>query len=150
VFHDQSRSDLRTRYFEAWRKYRRHEPLEPLEAEIAAVIAEHPEYHWLFDGPLLRDAGSAIDAEFPPEAGASNPFLHLSLHLAIREQVTTDRPAGIRQIHERLTRRAGSSLDAEHAMLEILGEVLWEGQRAGAAPDENVYLERLRGLLQRA
>src|SRR6185312_5099106 len=147
VFHDQTRADLRTRFFEAWRKHRRNEPLEPLEAEIASVIADHPEYHWLFEGPLLRNEAVALEAEFPPEAGGSNPFLHLSLHLAIREQVATDRPAGIRQVHAQLAARAHSMLEAEHSMLEVLGEVLWEGQRAGVPPDEQAYLERLRKLL---
>jgi hypothetical protein len=139
VFHDQSRSDLRRMYVDAWRKYRRREPLEPLEAQIAAVVADHPEYH------ALLESESALASEFPPELSATNPFLHLGLHLAIREQVSTDRPAGIASLHAELARRLGSSLEAEHAMLEVLGEVMWEAQSRGTAPpDPSDYLERIR------
>lgn len=140
-FHDQSRTALRRMYTEAWRKYRTGEPLEPVEAQIAAVIEEHPEYH------ALLEAGEAVlDAQYLPESGMSNPFLHMGLHLAIREQVATDRPAGIVRVHAHLTRQLGSILEAEHRMLEALAETIWEAQRSGALPDESAYLERLKRL----
>jgi hypothetical protein len=142
-FHQQSRADLRRVYIEAWRKYRSGEPLEPLEAEIASLIALHPEYH-----AVLEASTAAAEAEYFPEAGASNPFLHLGLHLAVREQVSTDRPAGVRAIHTELAARFGSPHEAEHRMLEVLGEVLWEAQRSGVAPDEEHYLERLRSVMR--
>jgi hypothetical protein len=143
-FHDQSRTDLRRMYMDAWRKYRRQERLEPLEAQIAAVIAEHPEYH------SLLESDAALAAQFPPELGATNPFLHLGLHLAIREQVSTDRPAGIADLHRELAHRLGSSLDAEHRILEVLGEVMWEAQSAGTAPpDPSDYLDRIRSRVNR-
>jgi Domain of unknown function (DUF1841) len=141
LFHEQSRADLRRVYVEAWRKYRAGEPLEPLQAQVARLIAEHPEYH-----ELLEAEAPAVEAEFLPEGGAQNPFLHLGLHLAIREQVSTDRPAGIRAVHASLASQLGSAHQAEHRMLEILGEILWESQRSGAQPDEMVYLERLKKL----
>lgn len=128
-------------YLEAWRKFSAKQPLEPLEAQIAAVISEHPEYLvWIEAGD------SALDAEFSPESGRQNPFLHMGLHLAIREQVATDRPQGIQQIHRELAARLGDAHAAEHAMLEPLAEALWEAQRNGRAPDERAYLERLRTL----
>ena len=128
-------------YTEAWRKYTARQPLEPLEAQLAALIAEHPEYI-----PLLESGPQALSADYTPEGGRENPFLHMSLHLAIREQVATDRPPGIAQIHQALSKRLGDRHAAEHAMLERLGEILWEAQRAGRAPDEQRYLERLREL----
>ncbi|HKZ73208.1 MAG TPA: DUF1841 family protein [Steroidobacteraceae bacterium] len=141
IFAGQGRDDLRRAYLAAWRKFRAREPLEPLEAQIAAVIAEHPEYHaW------LEAAEEAVASEFTPEGGHVNPFLHLGLHLAVREQVATDRPPGIAAVHAALTRRLGDAHEAEHALLEVLGETLWEAQRAGRAPDEAAYLERLRRL----
>ena len=98
LFAGQSRDELRRRYLDAWRKFSAHEPLEPLEAQLAAVIAEHPEYvSWLESGD------AALLADFTPEGGRENPFLHMGLHLAIREQVATDRPAGIARVHEALT-----------------------------------------------
>jgi hypothetical protein len=141
VFSEQSREQLRRRYLDAWRKFSAHEPLEPLEAQLAAVIAEHPEYvAWLESGE------QALAAEFTPAGGRENPFLHMGLHLAIREQVATDRPAGIAGLHAQLARRRGGAHQAEHAMIEPLAETLWEAQRSGQVPDEQAYLERLRRL----
>lgn len=140
-FAGEGREQMRRRYLEAWRKFSAQAPLEPLERELAAVVAEHPEYiAWLEAGD------AALGAEFTPEGGRENPFLHMGLHLAIREQVATDRPAGIAQIHQRLAQRVDGVHAAEHRMLEPLAETLWEAQRSGRAPDEAVYLERLRRL----
>ena len=141
MFADHSREQMRHRYLQAWRKFSARAPLEPLEAQIAAVIAEHPEYI-----PFIESGEAAIDSDFRPEGGAVNPFLHLGLHLAIREQVATDRPAGIRTVHFQLTARHGSSLEAEHVMIEVLAELLWAAQRNNVVPDEQAYLDRLRRL----
>jgi hypothetical protein len=141
VFSGQNREQLRQMYLNSWRKYTARQPLEPLEAQVAAVIAEHPEYV-----PLLESGPRALAADYTPEGGRGNPFLHMGLHLALREQVATDRPAGIARIHEALAKRLGDAHAAEHAMLEPLAETLWEAQRSGRMPDEQRYLERLRAL----
>ena len=141
LFSGESRADLRRRYLDAWRKFCARQPLEPLEAQLAGVIADHPEYiAWLQAGE------QALTAEFTPEEGRENPFLHMGLHLAIREQVATDRPGGIARVYQQLTRRTGSAHAAEHAMIEPLAEALWAAQRDRSAPDEQAYLERLRRL----
>jgi hypothetical protein len=139
-FADSSRHELRRRYLTAWQRRRDGLPLDALDAAIADVIELHPEYQ-----PLLEDADAAAQ-DFTVEQGRTNPFLHMGLHLGLREQVATDRPGGIRQIHAQLSRRTGSVHEAEHRMIEVLAETLWEAQRAGRAPDEQRYLERLRGL----
>ena len=90
LFSGESRARMRRRYVDAWRKFQAREPLEPLEAQLAAVIAEHPEYI-----SSLEAGEEALGADFTPEGGRENPFLHMGLHLAIREQVATDRPADI-------------------------------------------------------
>ena len=136
----QDRTTLRRMYRDAWRKYTDSSPLSPLEAQIAQVVSEHPEYHAIVESDDL-------DADFTPEMGQSNPFLHMGMHLAIREQVSTDRPAGIRGLYEQLSAVAGTPLDAEHRMMEALGETLWEAQRSNAPPDEAAYLERLQRLI---
>jgi hypothetical protein len=141
VFAGQSRDDLRRMYLEAWRKFSAKQPLEPLEAQLAAVIAEHPEYIG-----FLESGDTALGADFTPEGGQGNPFLHMGLHLAIREQVATDRPKGIAAIHQKLAARLGDAHAAEHAMLEPLAETIWEAQRSGILPDEQRYLERLKTL----
>lgn len=141
MFAGQSREQMRRMYLTAWQKFSARAPLEPLEAQIAAVIVEHPEYL-----PFIESGDSALRSEFTPEVGAINPFLHLGLHLAIREQVATNRPAGIRAVYDSLTKRHGTTLEAEHAMLDVLAEAIWEAQRNNALPDEQAYLERLRRL----
>lgn len=141
VFHELPRRELRRMYADAWRKHLAGAPLEPLEAEIARLVGEHPEYHTLLGAPE-----AALEAEFVPEAGAENPFLHLGLHLAIREQVATNRPPGIAAAHASLAHRLSSAHEAEHRMLEVLGEELWAAQRSGTPPDEASYLERVQRL----
>jgi hypothetical protein len=140
-FAGQSREQLRRMYLEAWRKFSAKQPLEPLEAQLAAVIAEHPEYlQWIEAGE------AALAAEFTPESGRQNPFLHMGFHLALREQVATDRPKGITEIHRKLATKFGDAHVAEHAMLEPLAQALWEAQRNNRMPDEQAYLEKLRAL----
>ena len=143
-FHDQDRSALRRLYVEAWRKHRAGRPLEPLEHQLVTVIELHPEYH-----ALLEDEAEALGRDFTPEAGQSNPFLHMGLHLAIREQSATDRPAGIAAIRAQLVERLADPHEAEHRMLERLAEALWLSQRTGQPPDEGAYLESLRQMLGR-
>jgi hypothetical protein len=140
-FHDQDRNGLRRHYLEAWRRHRAGMPLEPLEHQLVTAIEQHPEYH-----PLFEDDEQALGRDYTPESGQSNPFLHLGLHIAIREQVATDRPAGIAAVHRELSRRLGDAHEAEHRMLEKLGEALWHSQRTGRPPDEAAYLESLRQL----
>jgi hypothetical protein len=137
------RNAMRARYLAVWRKLKDGTPLEPLEAMIAGVIEDHPEYHALFER-----GDDALDDEWSPEGGQSNPFLHLGLHIAIREQVATDRPPGVRAVFEALARKAGEALEAEHRMIEALAATLWEAGRSGIPPDETAYLERLRGLVR--
>ena len=135
----QDRQELRKMYADAWNKQLAGQPMSPLEAQIAAVVAEHPEYH---------DAltGADLDRDYAPEGGQTNPFLHMGLHLGIREQVATDRPGGIAKIHRELTARLGDPHAAEHRMIDCLAETLWEAQSANRPPDEALYLERLRRL----
>lgn len=134
-----NREDLRRQFVEAWRKAREGAPVTALEDQIAGVIAEHPEYH-----ALLEAGEDAIGREWTPEQGEANPFLHLGMHIAVREQLSTNRPAGIREAFEALAQQRGDPHGAEHELLECLGETLWEAQRYGRVPDESAYLARIR------
>jgi hypothetical protein len=140
IFAASSRDELRRRYVAAWRRRRSGGLLEPLDAAIADVVEMHPEYH------AGLESGTALDQAFTVEQGQVNPFLHMGLHLGLREQIATKRPAGIEALHLALAKRLGSVHDAEHRMIEVLAEILWEAQRAGHAPDERRYLERLQRL----
>jgi hypothetical protein len=144
-FHDQDRASLRRSYSLAWRKRIDGVPMEPLEHQLATVIEQHPEYQ-----PVIEDAADSLGRDYTPEGGQSNPYLHMGLHLAIREQVATNRPAGIAAVHATLSRKLGDAHAAEHLMIEALGEALWRSQRDGLPPDEAAYLESLRRLTGRS
>ncbi|CAN5116344.1 DUF1841 family protein [soil metagenome] len=134
------RSELRRTFVTTWNRRRTHAPLEPLESLIAGVIEDHPEYHALLDdNELEREYSSGIDSH--------NPFLHMAMHIAIREQAAADRPPGVRRIRDRLIERTGSTVDAEHAMLDCLENALWNAQQTHAPPDEFVYLACLKRLV---
>ena len=140
MLYGSDREGMRRAYVDAWSKSRTGRPLEPLERLLAEVVTEHSEYHALLESP------DALVREFPPEAGWSNPFLHMGLHVAIREQLATDRPPGLRGLYAALLPRFADAHRLEHALMECLAETLWDAQRAGTAPDEARYLARVRRL----
>lgn len=134
-----NRQNMRRYFFNTWRKYlANHQPLEPLEIQIAQVIAIHPEYH-----NLVEDEDS-LDKDYLPEEGATNPFLHLGMHLALRDQSMTDQPPGVRDLYFALTKKFGDDHEAEHQMMECFGEVLWNAQRNSTEPDQAAYLQCLQ------
>jgi hypothetical protein len=136
----QSRDEVRQVYLAVWRKMRRKQVLEPMEGLIAEVIEIHPEYH-----ALLEHGETTTQAEFTPEQGQTNPFLHMGMHIALREQAHSNRPAGMQPLYQKLVAAKGRH-DAEHAMMDCLGQVLWQAQRDGTEPDMGNYLECLRKL----
>jgi hypothetical protein len=139
LFAGNDRATLRATWREAWRRHRDGLPLAPLQAQLADIVAMHPEYQALFEDEAAAEGGERMPAQ-----GASNPFLHLGLHAAVREAVATDRPPGLRRAFEALLQRAATPHDAEHVLAECLGETLWEAQRAAQPPDGEAWLERVR------
>lgn len=133
-----TRDEARGFLLEAWRKYCAGEPLSGLEQTAAQLIAMHPEYHAVIAAPRQH-----LDRDYRPEQGDINPFLHLSLHLAVAEQLAIDQPPGIVAHYERLRAARGDAHEALHALLECLGEVVWQAQRAGTGPDARLYLSCL-------
>lgn len=133
-----SRDQARQFFTEAWRKRSAGEVLTPLEHIAADLIELHPEYH-----ELLADA-DALSREFAPEDGGVNPFLHLSLHLAIEEQLSIDQPPGLRAAFARCQLRRGNRHDALHDVLECLGETVFNAQRNQSPPDAMAYVECVR------
>jgi hypothetical protein len=134
-----TRDQVRQFFFDAWRKYRDGAPLEGLETVAVEVALLHPEYHHVLDDPERY-----LDRDWTPEGGQENPFLHMSMHLAVAEQVSIDQPPGIRAELERIAAARGDGHAALHAVLDCLGEVVWRAQRERAAPDAAAYLECLR------
>ena len=138
-----STADVRRFFCDTWRKLQAREVLTPLEDLAARWIRLHPEYHGLLD-----DVEAAVAADFSPARGESNPFMHLSMHLAIDEQLQIDQPAGIREAFDELRRRHGDEHVAAHETMECLGRVVWEAQRGTLPAEPNAinaaYLECLR------
>ena len=144
LFNSYSRDQLRRSYADAWQKRIAHAPLTALEALIADVIEAHPEYQ-----TLIADPKRAEEFEAGTASPAENPFLHMGLHLAVREQVSIDRPPGVSELQRQLLASQGDAHQAEQALMEALGEALWQAQRAGRAPDEAQYLRLARERLNR-
>ena len=134
-----SRDQARQFFFDTWARYRDGAPIEGLATQAAEIILMHPEYH-----ALLAQPENASGRDYTPESGVGNPFLHLSLHLAIAEQLGIDQPSGIRHEFQRLLAAAGDRHDALHALLDCLGETIWASQRGGTPPDTAAYLECIR------
>lgn len=133
-----SRDQARQFLIDAWTKRRQRLPATPMETLAADLIDLHPEYH------ELLEATDALTREWTPEQGETNPFLHLSLHLAIEEQLSIDQPPGVRAAFDRLLARRSDRHEALHAVLECLGEMVWRSQRERLPPDGEAYLDCLR------
>jgi hypothetical protein len=134
-----SQLDVRRFFCTAYARQLAGLPLEPLQAMAARWLDQHPEYH-----AELADEAAALAAVYSVEDGRTNPFLHLSMHLSIDEQMAIDQPTGIRQAVELLAARRGSLHTAQHEVMDCLGQMLWESQRSGRPPDGQAYLEAVR------
>lgn len=137
-----SRQDARRFFFDTWSKHQAQAPLADLEKIALAVLLAHPEYH-----PIVDNPDQYLEQEWPAERGETNPFLHLSMHLAIEEQRSIDQPFGIRSLYAQLALRCGDEHRAQHEIMDCLAEMIWQAQRNGRAPDVNVYLDGIRGKL---
>lgn len=130
-----TRDQARRFFFDSWRKYKERQTLSDLEAIALELMQQHPEYHTMLDAP-----DRYVERDYLPEAGETNPFLHLGLHLAIREQIPIDQPRGITAHYRRLLEKTGSIHDAEHLIMDCLAEMIWQAQRNRTAPDAEIYL----------
>lgn len=133
-----TRDQVRDFFFETWRKYRAGAPLEGLETVALQVLLLHPEYHG-----VLEDRERSAAREYFPETGETNPFLHLSLHLALEEQLSIDQPAGVAQRFAGLLAKLGDRHDALHEAIDCLAEMVWRSQKDKAPPDAGLYLDCL-------
>lgn len=136
--YNNQRETYRQTFFTTWQKYQKGESLSSVEQQILAVILEHPEYH-----ALLQQEAPYQQQEFLLH---ENPFIHMSLHLAIRDQIHLDRPVGIKMIFQTLLSKYSDQMVVEHLMLDCLAEILWSAQQQSQPADEVIYLNRLKQL----
>ncbi|HDH16234.1 MAG TPA: DUF1841 family protein [Gammaproteobacteria bacterium] len=128
------RGGMRQVFFNTWQKYKQSQALQGVESLLIDVILLHPEYH-----SILENRNKYLDFDFPPEQGQGNPFLHMSLHVTIEEQLSIDNPPGIRQ-HFQTLQQKHEKHDALHVLLECLAEAIWKAQRHESADLEKDYL----------
>jgi hypothetical protein len=133
-----SREQARQLFFQTWKKYRQREILSGIETIALEVILQHPEYHRMLDDP-----DRFLDKDYLPEMGDTNPFLHMSMHVAIKEQLSINQPIGICERFARLQKNTGSEHAATHQIMECLAEMIWQAQRTQSAPDATIYFECL-------
>ena len=133
-----TRNQARQLFFDTWRKYKKSEALSGIETITIEVILQHPEYH-----QLLENYDHYIDKDYLPEFGETNPFLHMSMHVAIKEQLSIDQPFGIQERFQNLSIKLGDVHAATHVVMECLGEMLWHAQRDQTSPNAQIYLDCL-------
>ena len=138
-----SSHDVRRFFCEVFRKDRAHEILTPLEAMALDWVRLHPEYD-----DAMTDVEAALARDYSVEGGQANPFLHLAMHLSISEQVSIDSPRGIRAAYEALSKKLDSTHDAQHEIMECLGEMIWKAQRSGLPPDGEAYIDAVKRRVQ--
>ena len=137
-----TREEVRRFFCDTWKKKTDGHMLDSMETLAGDWMAQHPEDH-----TLLADAEGALAHDYTPERGETNPFLHLSMHLSISEQISIDQPPGIKVIADKLSQKLGSMHEAQHFIMECLGQLLWEAQRENQALNPEKYLEALRKLI---
>lgn len=133
------RQDTREVFFRTYEKMRQGQSLEGIETIVGQVIQAHPEYH-----SQLKQRDTSVDRDYLPEHGQTNPFLHMGMHVAIEEQLSLDRPAGIRAAYQTLLLQLADPHAAQHQVMECLGEMIWQAQKQQTAPDEARYIDCLR------
>lgn len=136
------RNEMRQMFYTAWKNFNNKTTLHPLEQVIVNIIQLHPEYH------ALLDDETTIDKDFTPEMEESNPFLHMSMHIAIQEQLSTSRPANIQHVYQTLLSKHQDPHHVEHVLMECLGQMIWQAQRDQTAPNETHYIECIEQLIK--
>ena len=133
----QDRKKQREFLAKSWQKYTSNKPLEPLEKQLVSIIEIHPEYHDLIGN---------IESEYFPEQGEVNPFLHINLHLALRDQLTLNEPKCVKKVHQKLIKRYKDSHEVEHLMMECIAEMIYISQKNNTAMDQESYLNCITSL----
>jgi len=144
MMYSQDRNQIRTFFRSAWKKYTDKQPAEPLEILIGDVISIHPEYH-----NMLENDSDELDKDYQPEEGQTNPFLHMGMHITLREQYNSNRPDGIQALYKKILIKTGDPHKAEHMMMDCLAENLWKAQKNGELPDEKAYLDCIKLIINR-
>jgi len=142
MFYTNNRNQLRQFYYDTWQKHKTHQALNDLEKQILAIMLEHPEYQNTFENNATTST-----QDFSETLGQANPFMHMGLHLAVRDQIALDQPPGIQQLFQQQLNKGQKPHDLEHQIMDILAEQLWQDTQAQKPLDMANYLENLKKTL---
>ncbi len=130
-------------FFQVWEKIKQHQLIiDDTELVIARVIEMHPEYHH-----LLSHYDRYIDKQYRDHQG-DNPFLHMGMHISIKEQVKMDEPSGIRLLYQQLSSKLENEHQAEHEIGTCFMRLMWHCQQHQQMPDFNQYLHCVRSIFK--
>ena len=134
MLYTQDRTEQRKFLANAWQKFLGKKILDPLESQLTQVIEIHPEYHSLIQN---------VESDYFPEQGEVNPFLHINLHLSLREQLSINQPHGIKEIYQKIVNSTGDSHEAEHKMMDCIAEMIFSSQKNKLPMDHQAYIRCL-------
>ncbi|AGF49226.1 DUF1841 family protein [Candidatus Kinetoplastidibacterium galati] len=130
------------RYFfiEVWNKHKLSKTLTPIEKTTIACILEHPQFYKDLDNK--ESIKNSYNSNFPE----SNPFLHLSMHLAISEQLLIDQPCGIKAAYNKLI-TSNDPHTAIHKIIKCLTLTIQYSQTHRLELDSNKYMNLIKDLI---
>lgn len=134
MLYTQDRTQQRQFLVNTWQKFLDKKPLDPLEDQLTQVIKIHPEYH-----TYIND----IESDYFPEQGEVNPFLHINLHLSLREQLSINQPIGIQGYYQKIVDKFKDPHEAEHKMMNCIAEMIFSSQKNNTPMDHQAYIRCL-------
>jgi hypothetical protein len=114
--------------------------LEGEDAKIAAIMEDHPE----FDPFWSLGEASATPQEI--QGQIVNPFVHVTLHLQIQNQIEREFPQEVKKTFLRLVEQGESDHEAIHQIISIYASLYFKALRRGQSFDESEYALQLRYL----
>ena len=134
MLYTQDRTQQRQFLANAWQKFLDKKALDPLEDQLTQVIEMHPEYHKLI---------SNIESDFFPESGEVNTFLHINLHLSLREQLSINQPQGINEYYQKILKKVKDPHEVEHLMMDCIAQMIFSSQKNNMPMDHQAYIRCL-------
>lgn len=135
MFYTQDRTQQRQFLANAWQKFLNKQMLDPLETQLTQVIEIHPEYHKLI---------SDIESDYFPEQGEVNPYLHINLHLSLREQLSINQPLGIKKIYQKILTQTKDPHETEYKIMDCIAQMIFSAQKNNTPMDHQSYIHCLQ------
>lgn len=132
----------RQHYGMVWQLALAGAPLTIEQMRLVRVMQEHPEYRSIWDNP--EEASAGLEDLTEP-----NPFLHVTAHMMVEEQIAGRNPPDVAVVVSRLTRSGDSRHEAIHKVANVLMGEVWDVLAKKREFDREKYVRRLGELLQK-